>query len=633
MLKLNYYVVFITLCLFFCATPDVLIAQACATAQKLQQTNFFDFGPAGDGDVAMTSIVNQFGWTGSGSGNISANSANTFFNDNINTQIFTQTVSDVNLKGNGATLTLEMTAGNGGPNFSISTPTTFQISYGGKIYATVNTGAGAGTVATMAYFNLASGNLTTVLNFTTSFTWVINLPAGIPNSGTLQLSFIPTGGVGDDFTVFTVSLQSCPIVYTGTIFDDGDALTDGVVDGLTSNLSGALSVGLYNASNVLVTQAAVGPTGTFSLSAAQSGTYTLRLTGLPAGYVNTGEKLSAEPAGGDGTPNGITSAITITNAGASAGANTDIGSVRFGINGLPQAYATSGLVTGAPSKVDFGLMPPQGSDPEDQPLKDTWSGKTIVITSAPPNGYILKYNGSAVTVGTSITTFVPALLTIEPGSSTPGSSSSASFQYAVVDASGTQSTPATFTVNWTAALPVVLTGFSVGVSNDDAQLTWTADNQQNFRQYEIERALPSVGVFTKVGVVPANELPSGAYSFTDANAAGVGSIVNYRLKMVDIDGQFSYSGIRSVRFAQSSLVTVTPTVAGAGQPLKVLIVAPGNTLSYDVWLLSATGAVLSRHRTPSQTPLNLPTAGLARGLYFVRVKGGGLDRTIKVTVL
>ncbi len=633
MLKLNFYAVIVLFSLF--QMPVNLIAQIpCATAERLIQKNFFSFGT---GNVNVSSI-SQFGWVGTGNGVVEADPNRTFLFDNSNVQTFTQAITNVNLKGNGAVVSIQIGPSDGNPS---GVTASFSVKYNGVLYATITTSSASGTgtkTASITYTNSASGSPATSATYTTpataGFLWSIYLPASIPNAGNLQLVFTPNNSTPStataDFTIFTVSFQACPIIYSGTVSIDANGLTNGVIDGTGSSLSGALSVGLYDASNTLIASGPVSPTGTYSISAAQSGPYTVRLIGLPSSYANTGEKLSAEPATGDGTPDGITSVITIANNTA----NTDKTGINFGIDALPQAAAVTNIVAGAPSVTSLSSAPIQGSDPEDMPVQGSWSGKTIVITSAPANGFVLKYSGTAVVPTTPIPNYDPALLTIEPGPSTPNGTSTASFQYATIDAAGKQaSAAATYTINWTVPLPVVLTRFTASALNGDAKLQWEVENQENFRQYEIERALPMAGNFTLAGIVASNGRSSGSYSFTDTNAVQQGPMINYRLKMVDIDGRFSYSQVRSIGFGQQGTkAIVAPTVITGGQPMTVWVLATGSADMYEVRLINATGVTISQYRAPSQTKLYIETAGLAKGLYLVHVKGKDLEQTIKVFV-
>ena len=95
-------------------------------------------------------------------------------------------------------------------------------------------------------------------------------------------------------------------------------------------------------------------------------------------------------------------------------------------------------------------------------------------------------------------------------------------------------------------LPVTIEWFHAKPDNGKALLQWKTAQENNNRQFIIERASSSNSTsFTKVGVVPANNFPIGSiYNFM--NDPGQNGIYLYRLTQEDIDGVKKSLGIRSV---------------------------------------------------------------------------------------
>lgn len=88
--------------------------------------------------------------------------------------------------------------------------------------------------------------------------------------------------------------------------------------------------------------------------------------------------------------------------------------------------------------------------------------------------------------------------------------------------------------------PVVLKNFSGRSTGCTASLlNWSINDAINFNHFEIERS-NSGGKFATVGTIEYNS-PISNYSFTDNNL--LNGIYQYRLKMVDADGRFTYSNI------------------------------------------------------------------------------------------
>ena len=74
-------------------------------------------------------------------------------------------------------------------------------------------------------------------------------------------------------------------------------------------------------------------------------------------------------------------------------------------------------------------------------------------------------------------------------------------------------------------------------------LTWKTANEENFDHFEIEYSANATA-FTTVGQVPGNEDVNGStYSFSYGQPDGKGY---YRLKMVDIDGRYTYSPMLNI---------------------------------------------------------------------------------------
>ncbi len=124
-------------------------------------------------------------------------------------------------------------------------------------------------------------------------------------------------------------------------------------------------------------------------------------------------------------------------------------------------------------------------------------------------------------------------------------------------------------------LDVSILNFNGVLINDRAILKWTAQNENNLSDYEIERSTDGIH-FTKAGKVAATNEHNATYQFYDPN--GVVNTVFYRLKLLNKNKkEFKYSKIISV------YNTATPFSISVINPFK-------NTLKVNVFLPSE-GAV------------------------------------------
>jgi hypothetical protein len=98
-------------------------------------------------------------------------------------------------------------------------------------------------------------------------------------------------------------------------------------------------------------------------------------------------------------------------------------------------------------------------------------------------------------------------------------------------------------------LPVELTTFTAKLMGKNVKLFWQTSNEINNYGFEVERCALSAErkVWEKIGFVNGNGNSNSPkeYSFVDDNA-NVTSIVKYRLKQIDNDGQFDYSDIITI---------------------------------------------------------------------------------------
>jgi len=109
-----------------------------------------------------------------------------------------------------------------------------------------------------------------------------------------------------------------------------------------------------------------------------------------------------------------------------------------------------------------------------------------------------------------------------------------------------------------AVLPVKLLSFSGSIHNNIATLNWETENEQNLSQYVIQRKgsfdTDYVVVASKSSLNSAGHL---SYQHPDNLSVVSGNIFYYRLKMVDVDGRYSYSNVVMIRKDPGSIIGIT----------------------------------------------------------------------------
>lgn len=158
-------------------------------------------------------------------------------------------------------------------------------------------------------------------------------------------------------------------------------------------------------------------------------------------------------------------------------------------------------------------------------------------------------------------------------------------------------------------LPLALLSFEAVAALPVAQLSWTTMHEQDLQEFVVERSLDGV-TYHSLGSVTAQQgnTTTQTYRFTDAAPAAVNF---YRLKMIDIDGSFSYSPVKKVSSATDVAISCYPNPVIDLVNIKVSKTAPYTIATMDGRILQ-TGLI-----TGGQASLNMSAA--PKGILIVRV--------------
>lgn len=187
-------------------------------------------------------------------------------------------------------------------------------------------------------------------------------------------------------------------------------------------------------------------------------------------------------------------------------------------------------------------------------------------------------------------------------------------------------------------LPLDLVTFTGSLQNDKSTLLkWKTENETNTSHFIIERSSDAVN-FTNIGKVAAAGNNSSAlnYSFVDNDAANQQSLVLfYRLKMIDNNGEYKYSNVITVSFANiTGAVIVVPNPVTHEARVTIISAEDGN-VQYK--LIDNSGRVLLQKSISVRKGLNnnvtIDMDKISSGIYFLNVTGAGLSKNIKLQKL
>ncbi|MCF0055136.1 T9SS type A sorting domain-containing protein [Dyadobacter sp. CY356] len=109
-------------------------------------------------------------------------------------------------------------------------------------------------------------------------------------------------------------------------------------------------------------------------------------------------------------------------------------------------------------------------------------------------------------------------------------------------------------------LPVKLISFQAQYSESQVNLLWKTASETNSDHFQVQRSNDAKS-WSVIGAVNAGAESKAVLSYTFSDAAPVPGINYYRLKMIDQDASFTYSGIRSADTELSQLISFYPNPA------------------------------------------------------------------------
>jgi hypothetical protein len=243
------------------------------------------------------------------------------------------------------------------------------------------------------------------------------------------------------------------------------------------------------------------------------------------------------------------------------------------------------------------------------------------------NVTISQFHGTGTTPGT----YVGTTGTIVPTSVTWNSTASRwEITFSVTGFSG-------FFVSGSSIIPLPLTLVSFTGQSTTAGnvLYWETAMEENTANFDVQRQVAGENNFQAIATVPAagNSDQPRDYTYTDALVGITGGAVSYRLKMTDLDGNFTYSRILLLGAASVSGLAVQVSPNPFHEPVSINVTVPeGSSAILAVTDVAghrvAEQALMLQKGTTSVAPVIL--ANLAPGVYFLSVVTDQGKQTIQV---
>jgi protocatechuate 3,4-dioxygenase beta subunit len=484
-------------------------------------------------------------------------------------------------------------------------------------------------------YGVGFSNLPAGYNLTTENSDAAGVNGGLNSDANATTGLTPTVNLlaGDNNLNLDAGLVSTTVASVGD-YVWNDLNSDGVQDPNEPGLGGILVTLLDNLGNP-VASTITKPDGSYIFTNVTPGTYSMNFSNTPIGMsFTTQETNPASNTGSNANAAGNTPPFTVTagthnptiDAGLTAPLLAGVGDYVWldaNLNGVQdpgEAPIAGALVT---------LYDSDGIDVLGTAVTD--GNGAYSFTNLTPNSYMLGFTLSQVFTPSGAQ---PAAITLlDSGAdgvdndADPGTGRTATFPLAAGEYNPTFD--AGFYPNL--LTPIELGDFTIETQHCDVLLAWTTLSEANTKQFNIERRLEGEGFVTIASVKAAgNSNTTLTYSHSDKNV--LNGAYAYRLKMIDQDGKFAYSPLRTttVNCSTSGLVQVYPIPAQ--DVLHVRLNVESDEV-VELALTDAAGRVVAKQQeevTSGDHILTMPINHVAAGVYYLRVTSGFNVQTFKV---
>ena len=187
--------------------------------------------------------------------------------------------------------------------------------------------------------------------------------------------------------------------------------------------------------------------------------------------------------------------------------------------------------------------------------------------------------------------------------------------------------PIWYTRNDNMVLAVKLNSFAVQKVDNSAKITWSTEQETNSDHFVIERSVDG-RTWNSIATVAAAGNSNHRINYSMYDNAPMRGINYYRLKEVDKDGKYDYSVTGKALFNSNYTAEVVPNPAT--DFINLYIAKTGNQPA-TIEVLNTEGKVFYK-TISAQSHLQINTAGMSKGLYFVKVIDTDNVTTLKVLV-
>lgn len=173
-------------------------------------------------------------------------------------------------------------------------------------------------------------------------------------------------------------------------------------------------------------------------------------------------------------------------------------------------------------------------------------------------------------------------------------------------------------------LPTTITYLNANIENTAAKISWNTTHEINTASFVVEKSEDGSN-FTSIGTVQAKNNSSNNYTFTD-NSYATG-IALYRLKIIDLDGSYTYSKTVTVNSKLKGTYSIYPNPVSNVLTVTHTNAKPSATIS----IFGVDGKqLLTKKIVTGTTQSSIDVSKLNAGTYILSINDS-VTRTLKFT--
>jgi hypothetical protein len=180
-------------------------------------------------------------------------------------------------------------------------------------------------------------------------------------------------------------------------------------------------------------------------------------------------------------------------------------------------------------------------------------------------------------------------------------------------------------------LPVQLVQF-LATKNDDGsvKVSWATSQEENSNYYDVERS-GDQATWSSIGTVKAKGFSSTTTNYFLTDKSPINGTGYYRLKMVDLDGKFTYSKAIPVTTDNSSQALVIYSNPFSDQiRLKINVSRPQSLMLTVTDMMGKTFVTQSYQAQNGDNFVNLQPSVISSGMYILHIQGDSFNQTVKL---